>query len=103
MSVAGAEIANVHTVENVLLVGKQGFQGVIEPDNLLPPAFVKDSPFEKVLGCSEPKIIIELAGMQLVQIVFHTTHTMVYAHVVVVQNNQQIVDCAGYIVQPLVS
>ena len=98
MSVAGAEIANIHTIEDILLVGQQGFQGVVEPDNLLSAAFVKDSPFKQVLGCSESKIIIELTGMQLVQIVLHSTHTMVYAHIVVVQDNQQIVDCAGHVV-----
>ena len=102
MAVAGSEIADVHTIEDVLLVGQQGLQRVVEPDNLLTAALVQDAPFEEMLRCPEPQIVIELAGVHLVQILLHAAHTMVNAHIIVIQDNQQVIIRTGNIVQSLV-
>ena len=91
VSVARTEVADVHAVEDVLLVGQERFQGVVEADDLLPAALVQDAPLEQVLGGSEPEVVIEFAGMQLVQVMFHAAHAVVDAHIVVIQDDEQVV------------
>ena len=102
VSVAGTEIADVHTIEDILLIGEQHLQGVVKADNLLTTTLVQDAPFEQVLRCPESEIVVELAGMQLVQVMFHTAHAVVDTHIVVVQDDEQVVVGAGYVVQTLV-
>ena len=46
MTVAGAEVAYVHTFEYVLLVADKRFQRVVETDELLPALFVEPTPVE---------------------------------------------------------
>ena len=46
MTVAGAEVAYVHTFEYVLLVADKRFQRVVETDELLPAVLVEPTPVE---------------------------------------------------------
>ena len=45
MSIRWPEIADVHTLKNILLVGQQRFHGIIETQNATTTIFIEQSPF----------------------------------------------------------
>ena len=98
MSVAGAEIANIHAFEHVLLVADERFQRIVETDEALAAFLVEPSPTEQFLRGGKPQVVVKVTGVELVEIVGHSAHAPVYAHVVVVQDDEDVVRRGGYIV-----
>lgn len=102
VSVLRTEIADVHTLEDVLLVVQQGFQAVVESNDAVAAVLVEQAPFEQVLGSHETHMIVGTARVELMQIMLHASHTAVYAHVVVVEHYQQVIGRAADVVESFV-
>ena len=103
VSLSGAEVADVHTLKDVLLPSQHRLHAVVEADE--PPAtlLVQDTPPKQLLRNLIPYIIISSVRGELQKILSHATHTTVDAHVVIVQHNQHVIGRAGRVVDALES
>ena len=103
MSVEGAEIAYVHALKDILLPTDDRFQSVVQAQDDVSAVVVENSlTMQPATGLKSP-LIVSLVGIQLQQVFLHSSHGAVYAHVVVVEDNEQIVGRGRDIVKPLKS
>ena len=91
MSVEGTEVADVHTLEDVLLVRDGALQGVRQTDETLAPFVAEHTLAVHPARGLEAQGVIGLVGAQVQQILLHATHRAVYRHIVVVEDDQQVV------------
>ena len=89
--VYGAEVADVHSFEDVLLLGGYRLQAVAKSDEGLAAFFVQNPHFEQKARCLEPQLVIAVGSSQVEQILLHASHAAVDGHIVVVQDDKQIV------------
>ena len=99
--VGRTEIADIHTLKDILLIGQKGFEGIVEAENGAAAALVEQSPVGQLARNGKAESIVRAARVQMHQIVVHTADGAVDAHIVVIENNQQIVGDFGGIVQSL--
>ena len=95
------EIPDVESLEDILLVGKERFQRIVEPYYRLAPCVVEESPVHQLLRQLEAQPVVCRGSVQVAQILSHSPHAPVYAHAVVVQDYQHVVGSGRYIVEPL--
>lgn len=101
MPVEGAEIAYVHALKNVLLPADDRFQSVVQAQDDVSAVVVENSlAMQPATGLKSP-FIVSLVGIQLQQVFLHSSHGAVYAHIVVIEDNEQIVGRGRDIVEPL--
>ena len=103
VSVQRPEVTDVHSLEHILLIGQQGLQRVVETQNFPFAFFVEPSQLEQFLGHAVSQRVVPTARMELMQIIGHASHTAVNTHIVVVQNDEQIVGHGAGVVQSFVS
>ena len=103
VSVQRPEVTDVHSLEHILLIGQQGLQRVVETQNLAFAFLVEPSKLQQFLGHAVSQGVVPTAGVELMQIIGHASHTAVNAHIVVVQNDEQVVGHGAGIVQSFVS
>ena len=103
VTVEGTEVAYVHALKDILLMAQHRLDGVVESYDALAAAVAQMAIVLEPSGHLEPYLVIGGIGVEIEQILLHTTHSAVYAHVVVVQDNKQIVGRTGHVVQPLKS
>ena len=103
VAIHGSEIADVHTLKNVLLTGDEGFHGIVETQDALSAVFVDNAPLLQCARCTEAQAVVGTAGVEIKQVLFHAAHTLVDAHVVIVEDNEHIVRLVGGIVESLES
>ncbi len=93
-----AEVADVQAFEDVLLVVEQRLNGVVEAQYLLSSVFAEQSQSYKLLRKAVTHFVVDVGSVELVQVLFHAAYTAVYAHIVVVEDDEQVVRCAADIV-----
>ena len=98
-----AEVAYVHTLEEVLLLGKSRLDGVVQANNALASLVVQYAFGVQPLRCLETKSVVSFVGIEVEQVLLHTANGSVYRHIVVVQDDEQVVGLARSIVQTLES
>ena len=103
MPVAGPEVTDIHSFENILLVADERFHRIVEPDDAVLPLIVEHSPAIQFLRHLKTESVVPRAGVQLEQIMLHASHTAVNTHVVVVENDEQIIGSGRSVVQSLKS
>ena len=91
MSVEGTKVADVHTVEDVPLLGNGTLDGIRKALDALLAVVVHHALAVQPTGGAELDGVIRLVGVQSQQILFHATYGTVNRHVVVVEDNQQVV------------
>ena len=91
VAVEWAEIAYVHALEDVLLVRDGTLDGIREADDPLAAVVVEHTLTVKPSRGLEADGIIGLVGAQVEQILFHAAHGMVDRHIIVVEDDQQVV------------
>ena len=91
MTIERTEITDVHAVENVLLVGNGTFDSIRQTLDTLSAVIVHHTLSVQPTGSLELDGIIGLVGIQPQQQLFHTTHRTVDTHIVVVENDQQVI------------
>ena len=99
MSVDGTEVANVHSLENVLLLGSHRFQAVGEADKRLAPFFVEDAHLEEQTFQFEAQLVVAVAGVEVEEVLLHATYAAVDGHVIVVEDDEHVVGSGGRVVQ----
>ena len=99
MSVEGTEVTDVHTLEDVLLVRDGTLQSVRQTDETLAPFVAEHALAVHPARGLETQGVVGFIGAQIQQILFHTTHRAVYRHVVVVEDDQQVVGTRRRVVQ----
>ena len=99
MSVLRSEVADIHPLEYVFLSCEYRFQRVVEAQDLAFALLVEPSDAQQVLAGPIAQAIVPAAGVQLVEVMLHAAHAVVDAHVVVVEDNEQVVGHGTGIVQ----
>ena len=85
------EVTYVHTLKDVLLVRDGTLDGVGKTDDTLLTIVIEHTFAVQPARSLETQCIIRLVGAQIQQILLHATHRSVNRHVVVVQDDQQVV------------
>ena len=91
MSVDRSEIADVQTFENVLLVGGNRFQAVAQANQHLTAFFVQQANLLHRPRSLVAQLVVTGCGSQVQQIMLHASHAVVNRHIVVVEDDQQVV------------
>ena len=73
------------------LAADERLQRVVEADEALAPFVVEPSPVEQFLRCGKAQPVVEAAGVELMDVVVHSSHAPVDAHIVVVQDDEDVV------------
>ena len=101
VSVLRAEVAYVYALEHVVLVVYEGLYGVVQSYDALLALFGEPSPVGQFVCRAVAEAVVCAACVQVVQVGVHASHGTVYAHVVVVQDNEHVVGRGASIVQSL--
>ena len=99
VSVKGTEVLYVHTVEDVLLMRNRTLHRICQSDKSLLAVIIQHAMAIEPSCRLKLYGVICLVGAQVQQILLHTSHTSVYRHIVVVQDDKQVVRAARYVVQ----
>ena len=91
MSINRTDVADVHTLKYILLIGEKRFNGVVESKDGATVVFVHPPPLRHLACKLVSESVVKVACLKLHQVVGHTSYRTVYAHVVVIQNDEHIV------------
>ena len=103
MPVLRSEIANIHTLKHILLIMDKRLDRIVETQQPLLPLVRQPAPSQKLPGSPVTPPVVSSRSMQSVQILFHTPHTTIDTHIVVIEHDEQIIRHRRSIVQPLES
>ena len=99
MSVEGTKIADVHAFKHVLLVCNSALKSIGKTLQTVFPGIVHQAlSIQPIVGL-ELDSVVGLIGTQIQQILLHSAYTTVYRHVIVVEDNQQVVRRGRNVVQ----
>ena len=101
VAVERSEVAYVHALKNVLLMSQRRLQGVVQPYYSLASVVVQVALRAQPLRGTVAQPIVRGIGVEVQQILLHTSHGTVYAHIVVVQHDKQVVGRRRHVVQSL--
>ena len=101
MPVEGSEVSDVHSLEDVLLVRDGTLQGVRQADNAVFPVVIEHALAVHPSRGLEAQGVVGLVGAQIQQVLLHATHAAVDRHVIVVEDDQQVVGRRRHVVQTL--
>ena len=101
VSVDGPEVSDVHALEDVLLLGGHRLQAVGEADEGLAALLVEDAHLEEQARHPEAQLVVAVAGGEVEEVLLHAAHAAVDGHVVVVEDDEQVVRRGRGVVQPL--
>ena len=73
-----AEVAYVHTLEEVLLLGKSRLDGVVQANNALASLVVQYAFGVQPLRCLETKPVVSFVCIEVEQVLLHTANGSVY-------------------------
>ena len=97
------KVAYVHAFENVLLVGYGRLQRVAQSDESLSAVVVHHAARLEPVGSLKTQRIVGFVGVEVEQVLFHAAHRAVDAHVVVVEDDEQVVGRRRGVVEALES
>ena len=101
VAVERPEVAYVHALKDVLLMRQRALQGVVEPYYSLAPVVVEIAFAVKPLRRLETQAIICLVDIEVYEIFLHSAHGTVYGHVVVVEDDKDVVWRRRHVVEAL--
>lgn len=99
MSVLWSEVPYVDTLEHIVLIVDEGFDGVVQTYDTLFTILGEPSPVKEFMCSLVAQSVIGAGGVQLVQVFVHSSHGTVYAHVVVVKDDEHVVGRAAYVIE----
>ena len=101
VSVGGSEVADVQPLKDVLLVGQEGFQRVIEAKDGVAALRRQPPDFLEEVGKGKAQAIVAIRSVKMQQIFLHAADRSVDAHVVVVEDDEEVVGRVGSVVESL--
>ena len=93
MTIERSEVADIHTLEDVLLMTQCRLQCIVQAQDTLLAVFVEITFGVQPLRCLETEAVVGLVGIEVQEIFLHTSHCPVDAHIVVVQDDEHVVRC----------
>ena len=99
--VHGAEVTDAEALEQVVLAREQGLQAIVEAQDVLAPVVVDQVHLPQAPIDVVAHLVVGLARGDIHQVLAQAAHAMVDGHIIVVQDNQQVVRVDGGVVQPL--
>ena len=91
MSVEGSEIADIHSFEDILLVTDGRFHRIGQSDDAV-LAVLSQQSFAVQPACRlETQPVVGLVRVEMQQVVLHTSHGTVDRHIVVIEDDEQVV------------
>ena len=103
VAVERSEVAYVHALEDILLMGKRRLQGIVEADKPFPAVFIKVAFGMEPLRSLEAQAIVCGIGIKIEQILLHAAHGTVNTHIIVIKNDKEVVWRRRHIVKALES
>ena len=101
VAVVRTEITDVHPLKDILLGGDERLERVVEADEPFAPRCVEPSPLLQFSSEAVAPAVVEGGGVDVVEVLLHAAHRMGDAHVVVVEDDEQVVGRVGSVVEPL--
>ena len=101
VAVERTEVAYVHALEDVLLMGKRRLDGVVEAYESLATVVVEIALRVEPLRSAVAQAVVRGVGVEIEQVFLHAAHSVVDAHVVVVKDDEQVVGRRRYVVETL--
>ena len=95
------EVAYVHSLEDVLLVAQRRLQRVVEPYDAFSPVVVEIALGVQPARHSVSQSVVCGVGVEVEQILLHSPHGAVNGHVVVVEDDEQVVWRRRHVVDAL--
>ena len=99
VSVHGAKVADIHTLEDVLLLGEEALHAIIEADKAFAATLVHQSEFAQHLGKAVAPLVVAGRGGEAQQIALEAAHGAVNRHFIVVEDDEHIVVALRSVVQ----
>ena len=103
VAVEWSEVANVHAFEDVLLVGQCRLQRIVQSNEAFAAVVVHHAARLQPLRSLEAQAVVGGIGVELQKIFLHTANGTVDRHVVIVQDDEQVVIGGRHIVESLES
>ena len=103
VAVERTEVADVHALEDVLLVAQCRLQGVVEPQDAFLAVVVEVALGVQPLRCLEAQLVVGLVGVEVEEVFLHSSYGAVDAHVVVVEHDEHVVGGTRHVVESLES
>ena len=91
MTVKRSEVADVHTFEDVLLMTDGALYRIAQSDESLSAVLLQHTLAMQPPRSLEADAVIRLVGIQVDEIFLHAAHGAVDRHVIVVQDDEQVV------------
>ena len=99
MTVGRSEIADVESFEDVLLMAEGRLHGITQTDESLSATLLEHTFLLQPACRTEAQAVVRLVGIQVQQILLHAADGTVDRHIVVVENNQEVVGRRRSVVQ----
>ena len=99
MTVEGSEVTDVHTLEDVLLMTNRALHRIAQSDESLSAVILQHTLAMQPPRSLEADAVIRLVGIQVDEIFLHAAHRAVDRHVIVVQDDEQVVGGGRHVVQ----
>ena len=103
MSINRSEIANIHPFKDILLISGDRFETVAQADKHLLAFVIEQSQLLHSFRRLIAQLVVAGSGGQVQQVMLHATHAVINRHVIVVEDNQQVVGHGRGIVEPFKS
>ena len=91
MTVEGSEVTDVHTLEDVLLMTDRALHRIAQSDESLSTVILQHTLAMQPPRSLEADAVIRLVGIQVDEIFLHAAHRAVDRHIIVVQDDEQVV------------
>ena len=101
MAIHWPKITDAESFEQVMLPCEQRLQAVVETQDILPAVIIDQIDLLQTPIDIIAHLIIGLTGRNIHQILAQTSYTMVNGHIVIIQDNQQIIGINRRIIQSL--
>ena len=93
------EITDIKTLKQIMLLRDQRLQTVIKPQDALPPVLRNQVHLAHHPVQIIPHLVIRLARCYINQVTANPPHIMVNSHIIIIQNNQQVIRIIRSIIQ----
>ena len=103
VAVERSEVAYVHALEDVLLMGKRRLQGIVKTDESFPAVVIEITFGMEPLRSLEAQTVVCGVGIEIEQILLHAAHGTVNTHIIVIKNDKEVVWRRRHIVKALES
>ena len=93
VTVVWSEVSDVHALKHVLLMTDGRLESIAQSDESIASVVFKKSLIVHPCRHLKPQQIIGFICVEAQQILLHSSHASVYAHVIVVEDDEQVVGC----------